>query len=203
MVIRSINAGFAGCREMLDYMHISSNAVNFLFRCVAVRKRSVSFRRGSLLALRLTAETKEANHSMRDLRAQSTHTAFALDSETLHAPSQYDIKWMKWCFWFIPRTLPPRQTVLVLCLFICFCDFILEVIDIFSILSSVYGKSVYFYLCTVQLMFCGDEIAPLVAFCRTKVVRVQSKQFLCQSEYWVKVVHLSLLCLPALIIRRR
>lgn len=43
-------------------------------------------------------------HSMRDCRAQSTHAAFALRSETYYAPSQFNKTRNKWCFWHIPRT---------------------------------------------------------------------------------------------------
>lgn len=216
----SISAGFAGCREMSDYMHISSNAVNFLFRCVAVRKRCVSFRRGSLLALRSSPtdetsgkQSKQAKPSQAkpfDARPPSAKHARRVRSRQRNFTRSVTVTvrhtWMKCCFWLITRRIPwtlsSRQTVLVLCCLFCF------------FVTSHWRWSVYFVHCrlfTVSPLnfnlfmyrpadvLCVQQIAPWTAFYRTKVARMQSKLFLCQYEYWVKVVYSSTLCLPALV----
>lgn len=123
---------------------------------------SRSIRRGSLLALRLLDRraARASYHSMRDRRTHITHAAFALGSETLHAPSQYYIKWMKWCFWLIlrllPRKLSSRRIVLVLCCLFCFFVTSLwrwSVYIRYCRLFTVSTRCILIYLCTVQLIY--------------------------------------------------
>lgn len=154
-------------------------------------------------------------------RAALLHTICAISCETAESeartPRSFStaklysfsvrLTWMKCSFWLIPNLVKAsRQTVLVLCCLFCFCVVTLEVIGVFSILPTVYGEyALYFDL----FMYRPAHYAKKRSRRELHFVWWRSSE--CnwtvsmseQDEYWVKVVPLSVLCLPALMILRR